>query len=51
MWNLRNKTKKRDKPRNRFLTPENTLLVTREQVGGDGETGDADKGCTCRDEH
>ena len=36
MWNLRNKTneqrgrkKERGKPRNRFLTVENTLMVTR----------------------
>ena len=48
MWNLRNKTneqreKKREggKPRNRLLTIENKLRVTRGKVGGGmGETGD-----------
>ena len=39
MWNLRNKTKEqkkkreRGKPRNRLLTIENTLMVTRREVG------------------
>ena len=49
MWNLRNKTnkqrekKKRDKSRNRLLTIENKLMVTRGEVGGGmGETGDGD---------
>ena len=49
MWNLRNKTseqrkeRERDKPRNRLLTIENTLLVTRGEVGkGVGEIGDGD---------
>ena len=46
MWNLRDKTKeqrKRDKPRNRFLTIENKLMVTRGEVGGEmGEIGDGD---------
>ena len=41
-WNLRNKTnehrgkkreRERDKPRNRLLTTENTLRVTRGEVG------------------
>ena len=31
IWNLRNKTKK---PRNRLLTTENKLMVTRGEVGG-----------------
>ena len=49
MWNLRNKTneqrEKREggKPKNRFLTIENKLMVTRREVGGrTGETGDGD---------
>ena len=49
MWNLRNKTnvrggkEKRGKPRNRLLTIENKLLVTRKEVGGGMcEIGDGD---------
>ena len=48
MWNLRNKTneqreKERGKPRNRLLTIENKLMVTRGEVGGGmGEIGDGD---------
>ena len=35
--------KKRDNPRNRFLTIENKLIVTREEVGRElDETGDGD---------
>ena len=35
--------KKGDKPRNRLLTIENKLMVTREEVGGGmGEIGDGD---------
>ena len=47
MWNLRNRTneqrrkKERDKPRKRFLTLENKVMVTRGEVGGGmGEIGD-----------
>ena len=49
VWNLRNKINKqrgkreggRDKPRNRPLTTENKLMVTRGEVGGRmGEIGD-----------
>ena len=29
MWNLRNKTKQKDKPRNRLLTIENKVMVAR----------------------
>ena len=51
MWNLRNKTneqkgkkeREREKPRNRPLTVENKLMVTRGEVGGGtGEIGDGD---------
>ena len=48
IWNLRNKTGKysggnRGKPRNRLLTMENKLMVTRGQVGRlMGEIGDGD---------
>ena len=50
MWNLRNKTNEQrgekerqwGKPRNRLLTTENKLMVTREVVGGTGEIGDGD---------
>ena len=35
--------REREKPRNRFLTIENILMVTREEVdGGMGEIGDED---------
>ena len=51
MRNLRNKTneqrkkRERDKPRNRLLTIENKLMVTRGEVGrGMGVTGDGDEG-------
>lgn len=41
----RGKERKRGKPRNRLLTLENTLMVTRGEVGeGMGETGDGDEG-------
>ena len=45
MWNSNNKTneqrekRERGKPRNRLLTTENKLMVTRGEVGG-GEIGD-----------
>ena len=48
MWNLRTKTneqrkRKRDKARNRLLTLENKLMVTRRQVGrGMGIIGEGD---------
>ena len=39
MWNLKNKInehrKKRDKPRNRLLTIESKLMVTRGELGGE----------------
>jgi len=42
MWNLRNKTneqRKKQQPRNRLLTTENKLMLTRGS-GGMGEVGD-----------
>ena len=49
MGNLRNRTneqrggKERDEPRNRFLTLENKVMVTKaEDGGGMGEMGDGD---------
>ena len=50
MWNLRNKTKEQSekerqtaKPRNRLLTIEIKLMVTRREVGGEmGEIGEGD---------
>ena len=54
MWNLRNQTneqrkknkdreRERDKPRNRLLTIENKVMITREGVGGwMDEIGDGD---------
>ena len=46
MWNLRNKTNEqkgetREKARNRLLTIDNKLMVTRREMG---ETGDGDQG-------
>ena len=32
MWNLRNKTERRDKPRDRLLAIEDKLMVTRGEV-------------------
>ena len=47
MWNLRNKPnkgkKERDTPRNRLLTIEKQLMVTRGEVGEEmGKIGDGD---------
>ena len=39
----KNKKRERDKPRNRLLTIENKLMVTRGEEGGEiGEIGDGD---------
>ena len=48
IWNLgnTNKQKKRDKPRNRLLTIENKVMVTR---GDMGEIGEGDQECTYYD--
>ena len=55
MWNLRNKTneqRKKSKPKNRLLTIENKLMVTRREVGGGmDETGEGDREYTYHDEH
>jgi len=47
MWDFRNKTneqrekeRERAKPRNRILTIENKLMVTRGEVSGGGEIGE-----------
>jgi len=46
------KERERGKPRNRFLTIENKLMVTRGEVGGRmGEIVMGIKECTCHDEH
>ena len=57
IWSLRNKTseqrKKIDKkPRNRLLTLQNTLMVTRWEMGGGGvKQVMGMRECICDDEH
>ena len=55
MWNLRNeneKRKKQDKQKDRLLTIENKLVITRgEEGGGTGEMGEGDQEYTYHDKH
>ena len=58
MGNLRNKTneqrkkRERDKPRNRLLTLENKLMVTRGEIGwGESQTGNGDYKAYLPDDH
>lgn len=44
MWNLQNKGRKRDKARNKLLTPEHTLWLPEGSEWGMRETGDGDEG-------